>query len=148
VIDGDVVSLDGSDAVDVIASCADFGGGVCLDMELAGSDDRGHVHMAIKGTREVHVLDPSSATYRHVALPGMLEVEKLTAGAAMTVVIAKDPERDNETSLWLLAPGSDQLLRFAPLPNAQFGGFAKLLSDRAGNAYLLADGKFQAVVLN
>jgi hypothetical protein len=150
ILDGDIVRLAADDSPVLVASCAELAGGLCFDLELGGTDADGHVHMGVKTQQAVHILDPASGTYRQVTLPGMMRIETLVAGAAMTLVLANDPERDNQRSLWMLAPGSEQLLRFATLLSSGggFGEFVKLLADRAGNTYVIAEGKLKAVVPN
>jgi hypothetical protein len=145
VVDGDIVSLAADDSEVIIASCAEFAGGICLDLQLGGTDAAGHVHMTVRNTSDVHILDPIAGTYREVSLPGGLEVDAMAAGAAMTVVIATDPARANQRSLWMLGPGSNQLLRFAAL-DTSLGTFARVLAAPSGNVFVIADGKLQAVV--
>ncbi len=144
---GDIVTLGASDAPTVVASCAEFAGGACPDLELAGVDGAGRVHMAIKGLPDLHVLDPSTGEYREIALPGGLVIEAVAAGPLNTLVLANDPERQDARSLWLLPEGGDQLLRFASLASSplQFI-FVRVLADHAGTLHVIENGTLSRVV--
>ena len=144
---GDIVRLGADDAPTVVASCAEFAGGVCPDLAFAGVDGAGHVHMAIKGLPDLHVLDPSTGGYRDIALPGGLEIEAVATGPLNTLVLANDPERQDARSLWLLPDGGDQLLRFASLASSplQFI-FVRILADHAGTLHVIENGKLSRVV--
>jgi hypothetical protein len=144
---GDVVRLAGDDSPQIVASCAEFAGGTCPELELAGVDGQGAIHMARSLDQEVHILDPGTGIYREVALPGELTIVELVAGLQYTMVLANDPDR-MERSLWMLASGDDELLRFAAVPQGQFGGQPHVLMDHAGNGYLVVDDNLQAVVLD
>lgn len=143
----DIVALDATDAPVPVATCADIAGGTCPGLEFAGVDGAGHLPFGLFGRPTIHILDPASGTFRTVDLPGGLEIERLTAGAQLTLVLAQDPMRDNERSLWLLESGADQLRRFASLPSFAFETF-QLLVDHAGNAYVMGQGRLHAVVLD
>lgn len=145
---GDVVRLGADDAPTVVASCAEFAGGVCPDLELTGVDGAGHVHMAIKGLPDLHVLDPATGGYRDIALPGGLVIEAVASGPLNTLVLANDPARDDARSLWLLPDGGDQLLRFASLLSSplQFVS-VRVLVDHAGTLHVIENGKLSRVVL-
>ncbi len=144
---GDVVKLGADDAATIVASCAEFAGGVCPDLEFAGVDGAGHVHMAIKGLPDLHVLDPSTGGYRDVALPGGLVIEAVATGPLNTLVLANDPARNDARSLWLLPDGGDQLLRFASLLSSpsQFSP-VRVLTDHAGTLHVIENGKLSRVV--
>lgn len=144
---GDIVELGADDSPTIVASCAEFAGGPCPDLELAGVDGAGHIHMAIKGLPDLHALDPSTGIYRDIALPGGLEIEAVAAGPLNTLVLAVDPARDSQRSLWLLPEGGDELLRFATLASSplQFV-FVKILVDRSGTLHVIENGKLSRVV--
>lgn len=145
--DGDIVRLGADDAATIVASCAEFAGGVCPDLEFAGVDGAGHVHMAIKGLPDLHVLDPSTGGYRDLALPGGLVIEAVATGPLNTLVLANDPARNDARSLWLLPDGGDQLLRFASLLSTpQQFVFVRILADHAGTLYVIENGKLSRVV--
>lgn len=145
---GDVVQLEADDSATTLASCAEIAGGTCPDLELAGVDANNHVHLGLPGEQSVFVLDPSAGSLAEVTLPGSIEVVDLVTGANNGLVIGRDPDRNDERSLWLLENGSSQLLRFATLGNPNSIGFVQLLADRAGNTYVLAQGKLQVVVID
>ncbi len=135
---GDIVTLGADDSPTIVASCAEFAGGVCPDLELAGVDGAGHVHMAIGGQPDLHVLDPNTGGYRDIALPGGLEIEAVATGPLNTLVLATDPARNDARSLWLLPDGGDQLLRFASLASSpQQSIFVRILADHAGQLHLI-----------
>jgi len=145
---GDVVRLEADDAATPIASCAEIAGGTCPNLELAGADASGHVHLALPGSQTLHVLDPSAGSLREVTMPGNLEVADMVTGAVNGLVLGSDPDRNDERSLWLLEEGSTQVLRFATLGNPNQIGFVQLLADRNGSTYVLSQGKLQLVVLD
>jgi hypothetical protein len=144
---GDIVRLAADDSPQVVASCAEFAGGTCPNLEFAGVDGAGHVHVAIKGLPDLHVLDPSTGGYRDIALPGGLEIEAVATGPLNTLVLATDPERQDARSLWLLPEGGDQLLRFASLTSSPLQSvFVRILADRAGTLHVIENGKLSRVV--
>jgi hypothetical protein len=145
---GDVVRLEADDTATPIASCAEFSGGTCPGLRFGGADASGHLHLGESGQQTLHVLDPSAGSYREVTLPGALELVDLVTGANNGLVMASDPDRSDERSLWLLEDGSDQLLRFATLGNPNVIGFAQLIADREGITYILVQGKLQVVVID
>ena len=145
---GDIVELDSTDAAATVASCAEFAGGTCPNLELAGVDSAGHVHMAIPGLPDLHILDPDSGSYRDIALPGGLEIVTMVSGTQHALVMASDPDRDDERSLWLLEDGSDELVRFTSLGAPFTLGFVRLLADHAGNTHVIASGKLSRVVVD
>jgi hypothetical protein len=147
VLDGDIVVLGSDDSAEIVASCAEFAGGTCPNLELGGVDGAGGIHMAITGLPDVHVLDPGSGTYRDIVLPGGLLISSLVAGSQYALVAAIDPERNNELSLWVLLDGSDELLRFATIGAAD-PRFLRLVMDHAGTGHVIAGGKLQRVVLD
>lgn len=144
---GDIVLLDDTDVAVPVASCAEFAGGTCPNLALAGVDNAGHVHMAISGLPELHILDPDGGSYREVVLPGGLLIERVVTGPLHALVMASDPMRNNERSLWLLEDGADQLVRFASLGQNEFG-LVQLLADHAGNTHVISNGKLSRVVLD
>lgn len=141
---GDIVTLGPDDAPAVVASCAEFAGGACPDLQLIGVDGAGHVHVVVPGLPGLHILDPVAGVYRDVELPGNLVIEQAATGSQVALVIASDPDRDNERSLWLLEDGAPSLLRFASLPR-DLGVFVPLV-DHAGTAHVVGNGTLQRVV--
>ncbi len=145
---GDIVVLDANDAATPLASCAEFAGGTCPDLELAGVDNAGDIHMALPGLPDLHILDPDAGSYRDIALPGGLEIVTMVTGTQHALVMASDPEREDERSLWLLEDGANQLVRFASLGSPFALGFVRLLADHQGNTYVIANGKLSVVAVN
>lgn len=145
---GDVVVLDGNDVASTVASCAEFAGGTCPNLEFAGVDNAGHVHMAIPTLPDLHILDPNGGSYRDIALPGGLEIVTMVTGTQHALVMASDPDREDERSLWMLEDGADQLVRVTTLGPPFSLGFVRLLADHAGNTHVIANGKLSRVVLD
>jgi hypothetical protein len=150
IVDGDIVALGADDSPTVVGSCAEFAGGLCPGLELVGVDGDGGVVMAAPQDQAFHIFDPVGGAFREVALPGMLEIEAVAAGPQLALVLAVDPERDNQRSLWLLRQGDSELLRFATVASdgLEFGGLVKPLVDHAGNGFVAGNGQLQAVVLD
>jgi len=147
ILDGDIVRLAADDSAVVVASCAELSGGLCGGLAFAGSDGAGHLHLAIPGLPDLHILDPDQGTYRGVALPVPLEILTVATGPQYALVLASDPERDAERSLWLLPDGDSELQRFASLGAPFELGFLKILVDHAGVGHVIAGDKLQRVVL-
>jgi hypothetical protein len=143
----DIVTLDATDAAVPVATCADIAGGTCPGLDFAGIDGAGHLHFGLVGRSTIHILDPAGGAFREVDLPGGLEIESIVAGLQYTLVLAVDPMRDNDRSLWMLASGDDQLLRFTSLVSSAFEVF-QLAVDHAGDAFVLGQGRLHAVVLD
>lgn len=148
ILDGDIARLGPDDSPQLIASCSEFAGGTCPDLELAGVDGDGAIHMAKPGSPTIHILDPGSGTFREVTMPGKLVIQSMATGSRVGLVIATDPDRNNERSAWLLEQGATEVLRFATFTGLDsFVGMFPLV-DHAGNAYVAGEEKLQAVVLD
>ena len=146
IVDGDVVRMGADDTLEIIASCAEFGGATCGRAQLAGLDADGHIALADVGARGVPFLDPVAGTFRFVELPASLLVIDARASVQGTVAAARDPDRDNQRSLWFLAPGAAAFERFHTLPELS-GGELRLLADGDGTLFLADAGKLNEVVV-
>jgi len=143
---GDVVRLGTDDSPTPVGACSDFSGGLCTDLELAGVDADGGLTMGRVGNADVHVLDPGTGTFAEIDLPGALQIDSIAAGSQYTLVVADDPDRGREQSLWILLQGTDELLRIASLQLTSVPPIP--LVDHAGNGFVIVDDQLQAVVVD
>lgn len=143
----DIVELDSNDAGVAVGSCAELAGGTCPFLEFGGVDANGHLFIVLPERPSFHILDPSAGAFREIVMPEPIEVVSATAGSQYAVVIGSDPDRNDEQSLWLLEPDSDEVLRFTTLGQQSFDPI-QLIADHAGNIYTLGQSKLRMVVLD
>jgi hypothetical protein len=142
IIDGDLVRLDATDTATPISSCPELGGS-CARHVLSGLDADGQIYMLDIGGRAIAIADPTGAI-RELELPGGLLAESLEASTQMPLLVATDPARADERSLWLLPLGAAAFARVATLPITRE---SRLLADRAGAMYLVNGPELHRIVL-
>jgi hypothetical protein len=139
IVDGDIVRFAADDTMTPVGDCTQFGGGACGSLQLGGFDDRGDLYMGARGAGSLQVLEPGGAI-RDLDLPGNLVVSEVRAGTDVAALVAADPDRNNELSLWFVA--GDEFQRVTTL-----GGLGvRLLADHAGAFAVVKENRLFSVI--
>jgi hypothetical protein len=131
-----IVRFAADDSITVLADCS-FAGASCG--LLGGVDAAGLLYMGVPAAGEIATIDPVGAV-DELDLPSELVLVDVRATPQMVVVLAKNPLRDNELTVWLVSDGGFQRI-------AQVNDATRLLADHGGNVYVLTAGRLDVVFL-
>jgi hypothetical protein len=141
--DGGIVRFAADDSTTVITGCA-FAGLDCGLLALAGFDAADRLYVAEPDATEIRAID-LAGTVETIDLPSELVVVDVRATAQVVAVLAKNPLRENELTLWMIVDG--ELQRVAPVSES-FDGFPnRLVADHAGAMYVQHAHRLDVVFL-
>lgn len=142
IVDTGIVRFASDDVMLPLVDCG-FAGDTCAALQLGGLDAAGQLYVGARGEEAIHAIDPAGAVTT-LDLPSVLRLVDVRATTASVLVLASNPARGGEVTLWLLADGTFK--RIDAIPTAS-GVPGRLLADHSGHTYVLDARGLEAVFL-
>jgi len=143
ILDPAIVRLAADDSPVTIAACTDIGTS-CAGLALAGLDGAGQLYVGARGDTAIHAIDSGGGVHSF-GLPSVLQLVDVRATAASVLVLASNPARGGELTLWLLA--GDTFQRIDAITTSGDGFPNRLMADHSDRTYVLHAGRLDAVFL-
>ena len=143
IADPAIARLAADDTPVPLAACT-AAGNSCAALALGGLDGAGRLYVGARGDTAIHAID-SGGSVQAIDLPSVLELVDVRATAASVLVLASNPARGGELTLWLLA--GDTFQRIDAITASGDGFPNRLMADQSGRSYVLHDHRLDGVFL-
>jgi hypothetical protein len=143
IVEPAITRLAADDTPVALATCADTGTS-CAALALGGLDGAGQLFVCARGDTAIHAIDSGGGVHA-IDLPSVLQLVDVRATAASVLVLASNPARGGELTLWLLA--GDTFQRIDAISTSGDGFPNRLMADQSGRSYVLHDHRLDGVFL-